>query len=279
MPKTELESLKDAYLSSIATEQGKSKKTVENYTRYLDRFFSNTQVIHPKDITIPIVEKYRTGLTVLKTNTQNYHLTALRRLLDYLKKHQVSSLEPEMIKLTPSTTFSVQSMSPHDVRSLLQASQGKDVKSLRDRAILLLFFRTGMRVSELCALDVDSFSDNRLVKYGTGVRARSVLLPTEARDALCAYLDVRSDPHKALFVNNGKRFSSEGDTRLSVRQVERIIKQCALQVGIVSVVTPQRLRSLYAQDLLKNGADVGSVQELLGHQHVASTKVYYKNNK
>jgi len=284
MKKIELEYLKEQYLCFIE-DQGKSKKTVENYARYLSRFLLSTQVVHPKDITIQIVEKYRTGLNsphsvshkVLKNNTQNYHLTALRRFLAFLSKQHVSSLEPEKVQLTAYTSLAQkQSMSEPDIRILLHASQGKDVKSLRDRAILLLLSSTGVRVSELCALNVVNFSGDELMVQGTGVKARNVLLPSEVRDAMRAYLDVRNDTSEALFVNNGKRVSSDGDIRLSVRQIERIIRQCGVQVGLHCAVTPQRLRCAYAQEMFKNGADAGSVQELLGHQHIATTKGYTK---
>lgn len=279
--KTELESLKVRFLAYIATEQGKSKKTVENYTRYLNRFLASTRATQPKDITLSVVEEYRRDLatphgsrTALKYNTQNYHLTALRRFLTYLRKQHVSSLEPEKVKLTPVHTSPVQGLSLSETHSLLQASQGRDNKSLRDRAILLLLSSTGVRVSELCALNVSSFSGDELVVQGTGARVRSILLSPDTKEALHAYLEARSDTSDALFVNNGKRVSSDGDLRLCARQVQRIVKQCATQVGLECEVTPQILRGAYAQNMLKNGSDVECVQELLGHQHIASTKSY-----
>ncbi|KKS30032.1 MAG: Tyrosine recombinase XerC [Parcubacteria group bacterium GW2011_GWA2_43_11] len=280
--KTKLIYLKEKFLHSLETEQGKSKKTVENYTRYIDRFLSDTHVIRPDDITLSVVEAYRVmlstsqnGRNVLKSNTQNYHLTALRRFLVYLEREHISTLAPKEIKLTPVPISIAPNMTGDEVEGLLQAPQGKDIKSLRDCAILHLLFSTGVRVSELCALNanIDMASDTLLVQ-GKGAKQRSVQLSTEAKDALHAFLHARSDTSEALFVNNGKRVSCAGETRLSVRSVQRIVKQYATQAGIKMTVTPHTLRHARAHDLLAQGADSTSVQTILGHETATSPTIY-----
>lgn len=285
----ELQQLKREFLEDLEIEKGRSLKTVSNYDRYLSRFLGFARVSKPEDITDELIRKFRLWLNrqpsrphssssgSLKRKTQNYYLIALRAFLKYLRKRGVESLQPEKIELAKVPERSLEIISIEELNKLLGSPQGEDVRSLRDRAILELLFSTGLRVSELCALnrDIDLRNEELSVK-GKGEKIRVVFLSDRARKILKKYLDKRVDMDEALFVQlspNANKYR-EGSVRLTPRSVERLVKRYAVKAGISQEVTPHAIRHSFATDLLQNGADLRSVQALLGHSNVSTTQVY-----
>jgi site-specific recombinase XerD len=221
----------------------------------------------------------------LKKKTQNYYLIALRSFLKYLMKRGVVSLAPEKIELAKTPERSLDLISRAELDRLMSAPKEDDVKTLRDKAILELLFSTGLRVSELCSLtrDLDLRADEFSVR-GKGEKVRVVFLSEDARDALKKYLAKRKDMDDALFIQFGKNAGgkktgsknsdSESNLQLTPRSVERIIKHYAIKAGITKKVTPHVIRHSFATDLLQNGADLRSVQMLLGHANIGTTQIY-----
>lgn len=280
----EIERKKEDFLTYIEIERGLSPKTIENYNRYLSCFITHTKIKNVSEITGTVIQKYCVWLTskivqkgtrCIKNKTKNYYLIALRTFLKFLQKQGVATVDPKKIKLSKAENFNPETLSEVEITRLRNSASGRDIKSLRDNAILWLLFSSGLKVSELCALQADIDLNGEAVVV-QGKEDRVVVISPEARDAVQAYLHARVDTGDALFVNNGKKFSSEGSTRLSPRSVQRIVKQYALKSGIQKIVTPQSLRSTYAESAMKNGADIESVKEILGHQHVGTTKAYTK---
>lgn len=286
---------KRRFLEYIEIEKGRSLKTVENYDHYLSRFVFFAKVKKPEDITHDLVREYRLWLnrqtasegkrgvpaTTLKKRTQNYYLIALRAYLKYLAREGVTTLSSEKIELAKSPEHELDLISSLDLKRLLSAPEGKSIVALRDRAILELFFSTGLRVSELCGLprDLDLSRDEFSVR-GKGEKVRVVFLSDTAKRALKEYLDKRTDVDDALFIHIGRAGGTkslakqQGSLRLTSRSVERIVKHYAIKAGISKKVTPHVLRHSFATDLLENGADLRSVQALLGHANIATTQIY-----
>jgi len=284
---TELEQLKREFLEHLEIEKGSSLKTVENYDRYLTRFFVFGKLNHPSDITDTSVREFRlylnrqstgnnraTGET-LKKKTQNYYLIGLRAFLKYLAKHKIDSLPAERIELAKIPERSLDLITPLELNRLLDAPDGDDEKSLRDKAILQLLFSTGLRVSELCSLTRDvNFRAGEFSIRGKGNKVRVVFVSDEAKDAVDKYLKKRKDMDDALFVKVDKEKSKKEKEGLTRRSIERIVKHYAIKAGISKKVTPHIIRHCFATDLLSNGADIRSVQMMLGHANIATTQVY-----
>lgn len=283
-----IEQLKREFLEYLEIEKGRSLKTIQNYDRYLSRFIDFTDIKKPASITDEVVRKFRLWLNrqesgtttegvkeTLKKKTQNYYLIALRAFLKFLRKREIDSLSPERIELAKTSERSLDLISSDDLERLLSAPENTDVKSLRDKAILELLFSTGLRVSELCSLnnDLDISRDEFSVR-GKGEKIRVVFLSGSAKDAVRNYLDKRKDMDEAMFVQFGKNASRAKSLRLSPRSVERIVKFYAIKAGISKKVTPHVVRHSFATDLLQNGADLRSVQALLGHANIATTQIY-----
>ena len=274
------DTLKQEFLEYLEIERGRSLKTVENYNRYLSRFFSFGNIVHPRDITEESIRTFRLWLNrqegtngFLKKRTQNYYLIALRAFLKYLQKREVKALSPEKIELAKVPERSVDLITIEELRRLLEATSGDTEVALRDRAILELLFSTGLRVSELCALNADiDLSREEFSVRGKGEKVRVVFLSTQAKESVMRYLKARTDMEEPLFIS----YSTHGspDRRLTPRSVERLIKHYAVKAGITKKVTPHIIRHSFATDLLQNGADIRSVQALLGHAHIATTQVY-----
>lgn len=286
----DMSTLHRQFLEYLEIEKGRSLKTVENYGRYLARFIEYTGVKKASDITDDIVREFRLKLNrapasqedgtsgTLKKKTQNYYLIALRVFLKYLAKRGVPSLAPERIELASVGERELDLISPEDLARLLHAPDGADVKSLRDRAMLELLFSTGLRVSELCSLPRDlDYKKGEFSVRGKREKVRVVFVSPEAQNALSAYLAKRKDMDDAMFVhisNLKSKISNLKSSRLTPRSVERIVKHCAIKAGISKKVTPHVLRHTFATDLLGNGADLRSVQALLGHSNIQTTQVY-----
>lgn len=280
--------LKRQFLEYLEIEKGRSLKTVENYDRYLRRFIEFSKIKKPDEISDRLVREYRLWLNrqsaatgnrqsseTIKKKTQNYYLIALRMFLKYLAKTGVPSMPAERIELAKVSDRNLDLISSDELGRLLKAPDGDDVKSLRDRAILELLFSTGLRVSELCSLsaDIDLSKDEFSVR-GKGEKVRVVFLSPEAKQAVKNYLGKRSDMDEALFVQLGPGGAKKDSARLTTRSVERIVKHYAVKAGISKKVTPHIVRHSFATDLLSNGADLRSVQALLGHSNIQTTQVY-----
>lgn len=280
-----LHSLVREFLEYLEIEKGRSLKTVENYDRYLKRFVKHSHIQSPTDITEDTVRSYRLWLNrqdnrqktggTLKKNTQNYHLIALRAFLKYLVKRKVTSLPPDSIELAKTPSRNLDLLTGVELERLLSSPDTKELKGLRDKAILELFFSTGLRVSELCGLNQDSIdlSRDEFSVRGKGEKVRVVFLSPSAKEAIRAYLKGRKDMEEALFVGLSSIRKAKSE-RLTPRSVERIVKQYAIKSGIGKKMTPHILRHSFATDLLQNGADIRSVQMMLGHSSVSTTQIY-----
>ncbi len=279
--------MKQQFLEYVEIEKGRSVKTVENYDRYLNRYIAFSKIKNAEDITAESVREFRLWLnrqtggrsesvnSTLKKKTQNYYLIALRSFLKFLAKRGVKSLSPEQIELAKVGERHLDLISGEELRRLLSAPQGNDLKSLRDKAILELLFSTGLRVSELCSLtrDVDFEADSFSVR-GKGEKVRVVFISEEARHAVNKYLDKRTDVDDALFIRLNREAEKENDLALDPRSVQRIVKYWAIKAGISKKVTPHIVRHSFATDLLHNGADLRAVQLLLGHSNISTTQIY-----
>lgn len=284
----EINESKRQFLEYLEIERGRSLKTIENYDRYLSTFISFSKISTPSEITDNLIRSYRIWLNrrpsgknykgsseTLKKNTQNYYLIAIRAFLKYLMKRGVNSLPPERIELAKSSERSLDFISTTELERLLSAPEGDDVKSKRDKAILEMLFSTGLRVSELCSLsrDIDTNAEEISIR-GKGDKIRVVFISKRACEAIKDYLEKREDIDDALFIQFSKNKESKKDKRLSPRSVERIVQKYAKKAGITKKVTPHIIRHSFATDLLRNGADLRSVQALLGHANIGTTQVY-----
>lgn len=301
MAQIEIENYKRQFLEYVEIEKGRSLKTVENYDRYLTRFLEFTKITKPSQIDDDNIREFRLWLNrqegqrekglstgTLKKKTQNYYLIALRSFLKYLMKRGIESLPPDRIELAKVSERSLDLISADELKRLLQApstpvpgvrtsgaSPGENLKALRDKAILELLFSTGLRVSELCALpsDVDLSKDEVSVR-GKGEKIRVVFFSDRAKEAVKKYLKKRPDIDDSLFANVSHNDSETSGKRLTPRSVERLVKFYAIKAGISKKVTPHVIRHSFATDLLSNGADLRSVQALLGHAHIGTTQIY-----
>ena len=279
----DLKELKTQFLEYLEIEKGRGVKTVENYDRYLNRFLQFAKVSKPAQITEQMVREFRITLnrspgvtSTMKKNTQNYHLIALRAFLKFLRKRDVASLNPERIELAKQSPRDLDLITADELNRLMNAPKGDELQQLRDRAMLELLFSTGLRVSELCNLnsDIDLTRDEFAVR-GKGEKVRVVFLSESAKKAIAAYLKRRGDMSEALFVSYGRGGAKGKDLpRITPRSVERLVKSYATRAGITRKVTPHVIRHSFATDLLENGADLRSVQALLGHANIATTQVY-----
>ncbi len=284
-----LSELKRQFLEYIEIEKGRSLNTIENYDRYLSRFLTFIKDQSPEAITDTTVREYRLWLNrqvsgnnkktgeSLSRKTQNYYLIALRAFLKYLARQEVKTLPAERIELAKTPERSLDLITSEELDALLEAPKGGELKSMRDRAILHLLFSTGLRVSELCALtrDINLRADELSVR-GKGGKVRVVFLSDTAKKMVKEYLDKRKDLDDALFVQlDVENKSNRGKIGpLTKRSVERIVKHYAIKAGISKKVTPHVIRHCFATDLLGNGADLRSVQALLGHANIGTTQIY-----
>lgn len=291
---SDLSRLKQEFLEYIEIERGRSLKTVENYDRYLSRFLEFSGSTKPADITEDGVRRFRLHLNrqiansdgeTLKKKTQNYYLIALRSFLKYLIKRDVKTLAPDKIELAKVSDRSLDLITRAELDRILKGpevggeNQNEVLIGRRDKAVLELLFSTGLRVSELCSLSRDiDLSRDELTVRGKGEKVRIVFLSNRAKTAVADYLAKRADMDEALFVshapNTGHRDAQEESLRLTPRSIERIVQKYAIKAGISKKVTPHVIRHSFATDLLQNGADIRSVQTLLGHADISTTQIY-----
>ncbi|MFA5158246.1 MAG: site-specific tyrosine recombinase/integron integrase [Patescibacteria group bacterium] len=295
--------LKRDFLEFTELEKGQSLLTISNYDRYLTKFLTwletdchseavpknpdpslvaqddkdSTLNFSPEKITEEKVREYRLYLNrlsdksgrPLKRSTQNYHIITLRAFLGFLASKGVTSLPPQKVHLAKSEERKVEFLEADDIKSLIDSADGKNFKGLRDRLILELLFSTGLRVSELCALNLSdiNFERGEIPVRGKGGKVRVVFLSESSVMALKEYLKFINESD-ALILNK------IGGDRLTVRSIERIVSKYAGFAGITKKVSPHTLRHTFATDLLINGADLRSVQSLLGHANVSTTQIY-----
>ncbi|MBI2278751.1 MAG: tyrosine-type recombinase/integrase [Candidatus Brennerbacteria bacterium] len=273
---TELEKLTKEYLDYLEIERGRARKTQENYGRYLAAFLKETGVKTPRAITADAVRKFRLSLARrdLKKATQGYYVIALRNFLKYLVRRGIGVLPPETIELPKVVRRDIETLSYGELERLLASPQGTGLRALRDRAILEVFFSTGLRLSELCKLPRTlDLSRGEFSVRGKGEKVRVVFLSEGAKRALKEYMDKRQDTEEALFVSLDRAGKTLGP--ITPRAVERLVDFHARKAGIGGKkIHPHLLRHSFATDLLINGADLRSVQELLGHANIATTQVY-----
>jgi len=277
--------MKRQFLEYLEIERGRAVKTIENYDHYLSRFFEYAQIKDTGAITEEKVREFRlwlnrqpgTNKDSMKRRTQNYYLIALRAYLKFLRKRDIPSLSPEKIELAKVPERHLDLISPLELDRLLKATDGESEKALRDKAILEMLFSTGLRVSELCSLDSDlDLSRDDFPIRGKGDKVRVVFLSDAAKAATRAYLKARTDMEPALFVSTARKSETKKrtPTRLTPRSIELLIKTYATKAGITKKVTPHVMRHSFATDLLSNGADIRSVQALLGHASINTTQIY-----
>jgi site-specific recombinase XerD len=282
------------FLESLEVESGRSRYTTRNYELYLSRIlefqneFNPENDLKPEDITEEWLRKYRLWLNRYLTErgknltvmTQNYHLIALRGFLKYLAKRKIKSLDPVLVELPRTHRAQVTFLYVDEINRIVEQIPLDTEDGLRDKAIFELLFSTGLRVSELVGLNRENVNLSRreFMVRGKGQKDRPVFISQAAADAVQDYLDERKDSLPALFLNNSRNqpmVGTKGDyRRLTPRSIERIINKYVRMAGITKHVTPHTLRHSFATDLLSNGADLRSVQSLLGHANISTTQIY-----
>ncbi|MDO8573846.1 MAG: tyrosine-type recombinase/integrase [Candidatus Daviesbacteria bacterium] len=277
-----------AFLEYLELERNASQLTIRNYDHYLKRFLDFSGNINPKDIDLNLVRKYRLYLSRwtdpklkrnLKRNTQNYFMIALRAFLKYLAKSDIKTLSPEKVELGDADPRPLKVLDDASLKSLLGAPDLTEKSGIRDRAILETLFSTGLRVSELASLNTDTINLQRkeFGIVGKGGKERVVFVSNSAASWLEKYLEVRKDTFKPLFIRFQGRVDLENGgekMRLTPRSIERIVEKYVKRLGFSVKATPHTLRHSFATDLLINGADIRSVQEMLGHSNISTTQIY-----
>lgn len=280
--------LKTDFLEYLEIEQNRSQKTIANYDHYLTRLldFAGDE-LKVSDIDVEFLRKWRLWLNRLGTNvsdelqknTQNYHLIALRSFLKYCSKRDIPALQADKVELAKVVRKQVTFLSPEELARLFEQPDTNTLNGLRDRAILELLFSSGLRVSELVGLDRDHVNLKRreFMVRGKGQKDRPIFISHKAAECIQSYLDKRQDNVKPLFLrtSGAKKISLDGNFyRLTARSVQRLVARYALLAGITKQVSPHTLRHSFATDLLMNGADLRSVQAMLGHSNIATTQIY-----
>ena len=300
----EFAALVEEFLEYLEVERNLSPLTIRDYRHYLMHFISwskkNAPIVKPQDITVELVRKYRVYLAhypsthsvtsvqassgpsvglPLKKVTQNYYVIALRSFLRYLIRKDYKVLTPDKIELPKTESRSLKFLDRDQLERLLAQPDISKDQGIRDKAIMELLFSTGLRVSELCKLNRDQINLERkeFGVIGKGQRARVVFLSDRATIWLERYLAKRTDQSKALFIRySGNQEPTENmeKLRLTTRSVQRIVEKYVRKARLPIKITPHGIRHSFATDLLMNGADLRSVQELLGHKNVSTTQIY-----
>jgi len=271
--KTEIEKHINDFLEYLEIERGRSRNTIKNYFFYLMRFAEFAEFPKVSAITQDLIRKYRLFLNReatqagLKKSTQNYHLIALRSFLKYLAKRDIQTIASEKIELAKMPERQVDFVEGDDLKRILNAPLVSDEE---------LLFSTGLRVSELAALQRESVNTKKdeLTVRGKGMKLRIVFLSDEARAWVKKYVEARRDISPSLFVRHDKAKGADEPGNLTPRSIQRIVKRYSTRAGLTKHVTPHTMRHSFATDLLANGADIRSVQAMLGHSSITTTQVY-----
>ncbi len=298
---TKIEKMVQEFLEYCEIEKNKSRQTIHNYHHYLNRFShfcTENGLIKPEQINLDTVRSYRLYLNRLadertgrnlKPITQNYHVIAVRAFLKYLAKRDIDTLSAEKIELAKNPSREVDVMNNDEVTRIKDATKHEEneIARLRDAAILELLFSSGIRISEMVQLKIKqmNFERGEFTVRGKGDKLRLVFMSAEAIKAIQSYLNKRHDNNPALFVSHSKigntidkQIDSIGNKDqvpgLTARSVQRLVKKYAMLAGIMHKVTPHTFRHSFATDLLQNGADIRSVQTLLGHASITTTQIY-----
>lgn len=275
------------FVEHLEVEGGRSAKTAENYAHYLERFIEFADDISVDKISAELVRKYRLWLNRYENDqkdslsliTQAYHLIALRGFLRYLTRRDIETLSPDKIILPKVARKQVTFLHYDEVTRMIDEIPLDTEMGLRDRAIVELLFSSGLRVSELVNLNRDHINLTRreFMVRGKGQKDRPVFVSESAADHLSTYLDARMDNLPPLFLSYSRNniASTTGDyRRITARSIQRMVSKYARLAGITKHVSPHTMRHSFATDLLMNGADIRSVQSMLGHSNIQTTQVY-----
>lgn len=278
---------KTDYLEYLEIEQGRSQKTIQNYDHYLTRLLDFAGDITVTDVTPELVRKWRLWLNRLGTNTsdelqkntQNYHLIALRNFLKFCAKRDIPAMSADKIELAKAARKQVTFLNTEELGRLFEQPKISSLQGMRDRAILELLFSSGLRVSELVALNKEDVNLKRreFMVRGKGDKDRPVFVSQEAADWITKYFEMREDNARPMFIrySGSKKINLSGNYfRLTARSIQRLVARYALLAGITKHVSPHTLRHSFATDLLMNGADLRSVQAMLGHSNISTTQIY-----
>lgn len=278
---------KTDFLEYLEIEQNRSQKTIANYDHYLTRLSDYGGDINVEDIDQELVRKWRLWLNRLGTNmsdelqksTLNYHLIALRSFLKFCHKRNIRCMAPDTIELARTKRPQVTFLNEDELTRLFAQPPADTITGLRDRAILELLFSSGLRVSELVGLDKDHINLKRreFMVRGKGQKDRPIFISVEAAKWIQEYLDKRTDTTRPLFIRYGGRKTVDRTGnyhRLTARSVQRLVAHYALLAGITKHVSPHTMRHSFATNLLMNGADLRSVQAMLGHSNISTTQIY-----
>src|SRR3569833_999920 len=278
---------KEAFLEYLELEQNRSQKTIANYSHYLTRLSDFAGELKLKDIDVELIRKWRLWLNRLGTTssdelakiTQNYHLIALRSFLRFCARRGWECMAADKIELARTSRPQVTFLTPEELERLASQPDVAKLNGARDRAIIELLFSSGLRVSELVGLDRDhiNLSRKEFMVRGKGQKDRPIFISQEAADWIDKYQKMRQDNSKPLFIrySGSKAADTSGNfARLTARSVQRMVGRYARLAGITKHVSPHTLRHSFATDLLMNGADLRSVQAMLGHSNIATTQIY-----
>jgi site-specific recombinase XerD len=278
---------KTDFLEYLEIEQNRSQKTITNYDHYLTRLNDYAGDISVVDVNTELIRKWRLWLNRLGTNvsdelgtaTLNYHLIALRSFLKFCAKRDIPAMTADKIELAHTQRKQVTWLNEDELERIFNQPDTSELAGARDRAILELLFSSGLRVSELVGLDRDHINLKRceFTVRGKGQKDRPIFISPEAAEWMQKYLDMRNDNTKPLFIrfSGNKKVDLSGNYhRLTARSVQRLVARYALLAGITKHVSPHTLRHSFATNLLMNGADIRSVQAMLGHSNIATTQIY-----
>ncbi|MDP3918218.1 MAG: tyrosine-type recombinase/integrase [Candidatus Woesebacteria bacterium] len=261
----------DEFIDYLDLKKNYSPLTIRNYSHYLKRFLNFLKlekIDNLTDLDVGLVNKYKESLIKIKLSkkTTGYHLISLRSFLKWMNKNGKNLLNVDQIEIPKAEANKLIFLNGFDVEKLLETPDSNTIQGKRDRAILELFYATGLRISDLTSLDRDSFDNS---KNEIRLKKKILFLPTRAIKWIVEYINSRNDKNNALFV------SSKGQiTRLTPRSVERMLKKYTKKVGLPDNITPKALRHSFATDLLLAGAEIGSIQKMLGHKNISTTQIY-----
>lgn len=261
----------DKFIDYLEFEKKYSSLTIRNYSHYLNRFavfLKNEQINNLNEIDGFLIDKYKDSLLGigLSKKTTGYHLIAVRSFFKWIHKNGENILSVDQIAVPKAESTKLIFLNGSDVEKLLNTPDTNTSQGKRDRSILELFYATGLRISDLTSLNKNSYDSD---KNEMRLNKKTFFLPSRAIKWITEYIDSRKDNNKALFV------SSKGKvTRLTPRSVERMLKKYTKLVNLPDNITPKALRHSFATDLLLAGAELGSVQKMLGHKNISTTQIY-----